>query len=155
MSMIMLDKKALEGLPLKLLITVMIIALSVQPLFGSLSYLAYAQNLGGAVEEAEAVKRAALSAFIGGPGNVRKVTLHLGEGSASFSIRLGGDEGEGRSRTIDVLWHGNVAASVALEGQGLSIISLEGKDIIIDGNQDLRLSCWERASGDVVIAEVL
>jgi len=149
------DARALEGLPLKLLISVMIIAMSAQPLYGSLSYLNYSSNLGAAVQGAEAIKKGALSAFVGGPGNVRKVAIHLDGGSNSFSIRLGGGEDESRSRTIDVLWHGSIAATVSLEGRGLSIVCLDGKDIIIEGSQELLLTCIVGRCGDVVIAEAI
>ena len=45
MHMVLGDKRALEGLPLKILISVLVIALSAQPLYGSLSYLSYTQGL--------------------------------------------------------------------------------------------------------------
>jgi hypothetical protein len=148
------DIRGLEGLPLKLLISVTIITLSIQPLYGAISYLGYSQNLGYALHEAEAIKRAALSAFVGGPGNVRKVAVSLSHGSVSFSIRLGGCEGEGRTRTIDVLWNGAVAATITLEGLGLSIICREGSEIVIEGSQELLLSCSAGQDRDVVIAEI-
>lgn len=153
--MIARDSRGLVGLPLKLLISVMIIALSAQPLYGAISYLGYSQSLGVAVQEAEDIKKAALSAFAGGPGNVRKVDVHLSQGSLAFSIRLGGAEGEGRTRTIDVLWNGAIAATITLDGNGFSIVSKEGNEVLIEGNQELRLSCSASESGDVVIAETV
>ncbi|MDD1756122.1 MAG: hypothetical protein LUQ39_04730 [Methanomassiliicoccales archaeon] len=147
------DKRGLEGLPLKLLITVMILALSIQPLYASLSYLGYGQELGRAVQEAEAIKEAAVSAYLGGPGNIRKVSISMNDGPGSFSIRLGGAEGEGTSKTIDILYYGNLAATVTLEGQSLSIISMEGQSLIVEGKQELRLTCCQRAMGDIVLVE--
>jgi len=129
--------------------------LSALPLYDSLNYLGYSQSLGRAVQEAEAIKESALSAFIGGPGNIRKVSVQLSEAPGSFSLTLGGSDGEGRSRTIDVLYHGDLAATVVFEDQGLSIIGPEGKSMIIEGKQEVRLTCCEGVNGDVVLAEII
>jgi hypothetical protein len=94
-----------------------------------------------------------MSAYLGGPGNIRKVSISINDGPGSFSIRLGGSEGEGSSKTIDILYHGNLAATVAMEGQGLSIVGMEGQSLIIEGKQELRLTCCQRAMGDTVLVE--
>jgi hypothetical protein len=134
---------------------VMVVALSAQPLYGSISYLNYSSNLGVAVREAEAIKKAALSAFMGGPGNVRKVAVRLSDGPDSFSIRLGGSEGQSGCHTIDLLWHGQTAANLLLDGLGLSIVTPDKEGIVIVGSQELLLTCIAGNQGDVIIAEVI
>lgn len=153
--MVLGDKRALEGLPLKILISVMVMALSAQPLYGSLSYLGYTQGLSQAMDEAQEIRGAALSAFIAGPGNVRIVSVELGDGTSSFSIRLGGGEGDGTTRKIDVLYEGGIAATLTFEGEGLSMVGIAGKVFIIGHDQELRLSCLSSLTGSVVLVEAL
>jgi hypothetical protein len=155
MYMALRDKRALEGLPLKILISVMVIALSAQPLYGSLSYLGYTQGLSQAMDEAQEIRRAALSAFIAGPGNVRLVSIDLGDGASSFSIRLGGEDGDGTTKKIDVLYEGGTAATLTFEGEGLCMIGSAGMVFVIDHDQDLRLSCVSSRAGSVVLVEAL
>ncbi len=150
-----LDDRGLEGLPLKLLISVMIVSLSAQPLYGAIAYLDYSQDLGLAVQQAESIRKAAVSAFIGGPGNIRKVSIHLGDQPSTFSIRLGGAEDESRTGSIDVLKDGGTAASITLGGQGIRIVGKEGNEIIIKGDQTLQLTCMAMRSGDLIIAETI
>ena len=153
--MLLGDKRALEGLPLKILISVMVIALSAQPLYASVSYLGYTQGLSRAMDEAQEIRRAALSAFIAGPGNIRTVSVDLGEGTSSFSIRLGGGDGDGSTRKIDVLYGGGAAATLTFEGEGLSIVGSAGKILVLDHDLELRLSCVLGQIEDVVLVEVL
>jgi hypothetical protein len=155
MCMALGDKRALEGLPLKILISVMVIALSAQPLYGSLSYLGYTQGLSQAMDEAQEIRRAALSAFIAGPGNVRIVSIDLEDGASSFSIRLGGGDGDGTTRKIDILYEGGTAATLTFEGEGLCMIGSAGKVFVIDHDQDLRLSCVSNQAGSAVLVEAL
>jgi len=155
MHMVLGDKRALEGLPLKILISVLVIALSAQPLYDSLSYLGYTQDLSRAMDEAQEIRRAALSAFIAGPGNIRTVSVDLGEGTSSFSIRLGGGDGDGSTRKIDVLYQGGAAATLTFEGEGLCMLGSAGKVFVIEHDQELRLSCLSSRTGDVVLVEVL
>jgi hypothetical protein len=155
MDMVLGDKRALEGLPFKILISVLVIALSAQPLYGSLSYLGYAQGLSLAMDEAQEIRKAALSAFIAGPGNVRIVSVDLGEGTPPFSIRLGGGVGDGSTRKIDVLYEGGAAATLTFEGEGLCLVGSAGKVFVVEHDQELRLSCISSRTGDVVMVEAL
>lgn len=149
------DRRALEGLPFRLLITSLIIALSAPALYGSLSYLQFTAGFHAALEEAKEVKDAALSTFVGGPGNVRNVDIALAASKGAAQIRLAGEEGGASSYLIEVLWKGGTTATVRLEEPMVSIVSKDGTPIMLDGNMTLRLECIEGGNGPVILAEVV
>lgn len=149
------DRRGLEGLPLKLLITSLVISLSAPALYSSVAYLDFASRLDRAMDVASEIKRAAVSAYVGGPGNVRIVSLKLdpiAEGSAA--IRLGGEENEAQARVIEVLWEGELAATLTLEEPSFSIVTGQGSALLLEGLEDIRLSCEEGTEGPVVLVEV-
>jgi len=154
MRMLCRDRNALEGLPLKLLITSLVISLCAPALNGALSYLEYSTDVAWGTEQAEKVRASALSAFVGGSGNVRTIVLELGSGDMDPTLRLGGGEDDPGSSLIEVLWRGRVAATVALESPAFRILTSDGMPVLIEGHVSVRLLCVETGRGLAVLAEV-
>ena len=152
----MMDKRGIEGLPLRLLVSSLVMALSAPALLGSLAYLDSMTAVDLAEREAEELRASAISAFVGGPGNVRRVHVELRSGlSGAPCLRLGGGEGDPRSHQIDVLWSGEMVGSVPLAEPGFAICTPQGLPLMIEGSGWVELSCLQGGEGPLVMAEMI
>ncbi|MCU0860914.1 MAG: hypothetical protein MUE65_01180 [Methanomassiliicoccales archaeon] len=149
-----LDNQGLEGLPLKLLITSLVIALSIPAMNGAVCYLSYSKDLSIALGIAEDIRGAATSAFIGGPGNVRNVEIDLPAGCPA-SIMVGAAPEDPFGQLIEVMWKGEVAATVELCDPCFRIVTSQGVRLEIGGSTALRLACLDLGDELVVGLEVI
>ena len=139
-----LDRRGIEGMPLKLLLTSLLISLTLPTVLGALQD--YDRTL--KVEElkvaVQKIRSAALSAYLAGPGNVRTVPIDLDIGGkvGQASITLGGRPGTSDSTVIRYFLQGSEMGSVFLLEPKVSIVPVGGELLKIDGSiTSLRLEC--------------
>lgn len=121
---------------------------------GAVGYLSYSRDVSIAIEGAEDIKAAATSAFIGGPGNVRRVEIDLPAGCRA-SIMVGAAPEGPAGRLIEVMWKGNVAATVELDGPCFRILTGQGVRLELDRWTALRLTCLDFGDELVIGLEVI
>ncbi|MBI0584677.1 MAG: hypothetical protein ISF22_10695 [Methanomassiliicoccus sp.] len=138
------DRRALEGLPLRLLIMALLVSLTLPVVLGSMeSYerttartrlAAEAERVGGVIEEV-------MSA---GEGNRRIVTVELPESLAKFSMRLevGGAIGSAESLTVRCLEGGAVFRNIVLEDPPARTTTADGRGMVLEaGMYRLAVEC--------------
>jgi hypothetical protein len=131
-------------MPLKLLLTSLLISLTLPTVLGTLQGYDRAmkvEELKGAVQK---IRSAALSAYLAGPGNVRTVLIDFdsaGRGEQA-SITLGGRPGTTNSTVIRYFIQGSEMGSVFMLEPKVSIVPEDGDQLRIKGSHiDLRLEC--------------
>ncbi|MEM0449434.1 MAG: hypothetical protein QW520_06400 [Methanomassiliicoccales archaeon] len=147
------NKKGVDGLPFKLLITLLVVTLSFPAMTSALEYFSYTSNLSLALKSANSIWEAGASAYIGGKGNIRTVHLHLP--SSLLAIKLGGGVNDAEAYIIEVLWKGEVAATVVFERPSFKLITEIGNRIELQGEATLRLTCVEITDKSAVLLEVI
>jgi len=94
------DLRGLEGLPLKLLMVVLLASLSMPLFMGTLDSYMEELSIRGIEAEIDKVEETALSAFLGGPGSVRIVTVALSDRTGENVIVIGGPRGSPESHAV-------------------------------------------------------
>ncbi len=148
------DRRAIEGMPLKLLLTSLLISLTLPTVLGALQGYERAMKIEELKGEVQKIRSAALSAYLAGPGNVRTVPIDLdGIGKGQGSIRLGGRPGTSDSTSIRYFLEGSEMGSVFMLEPAVSIVPIEGDSLRIDcSSGDLRLECISEGSITYVTA---
>jgi len=150
------DGRALEGLPLKLMIVLLLVSISF-PIFIN-SYHQYTCVLSSEVIELEIerLESAAISAFLGGPGSKRTVDLNLPRGSEGqiIAIEIGGKCGTAQARCLR--YHvGEISGTKFIEGLPIDITSSNGDPILVSSpGAKLTFECLQDATGSWIEARV-
>ncbi len=133
------DCRALESLPLKLIIVAIIAALSVVPAADALESLRNRGLFQRAESQMDRIATAAESMAIAGPGNVRTLGIDLtSDGSLRFSSMAIGDRLNGSNASAIVLVLSNGARLVrTLTSPPVAMSSLEG------GMLEIRVPCFQ------------
>jgi len=150
------DRRALEGLPLKLMIVALILSLSF-PLFMSMLE-DFDENL---IEqkvktEVERLHSAALSCYFSGPGNVRIMeagSLSLHE---SFFMEIGGDLNSTHSRSIRYLAGDGATITSYLDEVPVRLSTQDSDSLRIQGwPYTIRMECVSDSNGIWVMVSLL
>lgn len=150
------DIRALEGLPLKLMIVLLLVSISF-PIFIN-TYQHYTCALSSEVIEAEMerLESAAISVFLGGPGSKRTVDLHLPTGleTQPVSIEIGGKCGTAQARCLRYhIW--DISGTKFIEDLPIDITSPEDDAIIITApGAKLTLECVQDEMGSWIEARL-
>ncbi|MDD1769502.1 MAG: hypothetical protein LUO79_00280 [Methanomassiliicoccales archaeon] len=152
-----LDRRGIEGMPLKLLLTSLLISLTLPTVLGSLQGYDRATKVEELKVAVQKIRSAALSAYLAGPGNVRTVPIDLDLGGKSqASITLGGRPGTSNSTVIRYFLQGSEMGSVFLLEPKVSIVPEDGESLKIDGSiTNLRLECVYNGGATYVSAGVV
>ena len=99
------DIRALEGLPLKLMIVALLVSMTFPFFLGCYNHYAEVLTCEGLESELEEIESAVYSTFIGGPGSVRtvEVTISLTAGQSSGKVEIGGSLGSHDARSLRYL----------------------------------------------------
>lgn len=136
------DTRGLEGLPLKLLVTALIVAIALPVIFQSLGRYENDLSLSEIRKVAERAKNVALAAFLAGPGNTRILTIPDANWRTKGPLLgLGGSLDDPESLWIDCLMEGNRTDRVFLDGPHFHIITGDGRRCQVGAGDELRFSC--------------
>jgi hypothetical protein len=150
------DRRALEGLPLKLMIISLLLSIAFPLVLGSLAQ--YESTVAGAEvrSQAERIKAAASSAYISGPGNVRTVRVELPQSDVAgrACLELGGAYNDPGSMRITCVVDG-IVNEVLLDEPSFRIVTPNGSRITVGPPVvTVVLECAEIGGRIVVVAEV-
>jgi hypothetical protein len=140
--MLLTDRKAVEGMPLKLLIVALLISISFPYVWQALTYYDTTVMVEEAAVEANQIKAAATSAYLGGEGNVRNIHVRLRPSMTGLSpaIEIGGPPGSSLSRTIRVLTDHGPVCTVPLDDPAIEIRTLTEDQVRLEkGDTELVL----------------
>ncbi|MFP4170825.1 MAG: hypothetical protein ACLFUV_07380 [Methanomassiliicoccales archaeon] len=140
-----MDKLGIEGLPLRLLISLLLISLSLPVVMDQIDRQEGEMAELAVREKAEKVKKVAVSVYMAGPGNVRTVEVDLSPGS---SMIIGGSISDPDSRSIRFLLDGESAGVEYLDTVPVRI-SNDGESPLSLGSPggQLVISCVTDESG--------
>jgi hypothetical protein len=151
------DSRALEGLPLRLMIVLLLISISLPIFINTYHHYTCALSSEAIEAEMERLESAAISVFLGGPGSKRTVDLHLPTGSEAqtIMIEIGGKCGSAQARSLR--YHvGDVSGTKFIEDLPIDITSAEGDSIIITApGAKLILECLQDETGSWIEARPL
>ncbi len=145
----MLDRKGLEGLPLKLLIVSLLMSISVPVVLENLAEYGRKVDLAALKSEASEIKRVAQTVFEAGPGNSRILSIDL---PTSSSISLGGVDGSD-SFSIGCFYHKEKVATEWLDS-AFHLVCRDGT-LRVSGHCRLILSSIQTNEGVEVRVEVI
>jgi len=149
------DLRGLEGLPLKLLIVVLLASLSMPLFIGTLDNYMEELSIRGIEAEIDKVEETALSAFLGGPGSVRIVTVTLSDRTGENVIVIGGPRGSPESHAVRIHTVG------VLKWRYLDTVPIEistkdnGSISLTSPGASLRLECVSHGDEMWLTAEVI
>jgi hypothetical protein len=149
-----LDQRGIEGMPLKLLLTSLLISLTLPCVLGALQGYERSTLVVELKLVVQKIRSAAISAYLAGPGNVRTVSIDLdGVGSC---ITLGGRPGSDNSTVIRYYLQGSEMGSAFLLEPEVSIVSERGDQLRIEGPRaELRLECVAEGEATYVAARLI
>ena len=125
-------RDALEGLPLKLTIVLLLISLSFPIFVNSLQQYERTLTSEAIGAEMERLESIVISTLLGGPGSMRSIDLHLPDGcdAQQILIEIGGKSGTAEARSLR--YHvGDVSGKRIIEDLPLDISSPDGGPTII------------------------
>ena len=152
------DKRAVEALPLRIVIIAIIAAVSIVPAADALESLRQSEFLKRAEHQLDVITSTAETLVMEGPGSARTLALDFGSyGRARFSLLILGDAlGEpGMARVMLVLSTGSKMLSIAddppawIRGEGGSRLIIQTPVF------DLRLECTLDGGMDYVLVQVV
>jgi len=135
------DQRALEGLPLKLLIVLLMISLSLPLFLSTFDAFEKSTSIEKAKGEAERILFAATLAFMDGPGSSRAVSVEVPHGS--IIIAVGGSLEELDSRSVRLMIGGEVIYRCYPEINALRVSTAIGSPLVIESSCRLLLQCVE------------
>jgi hypothetical protein len=151
------DSRALEGFPLKLMIVLLLVSISFPVFINTYHHFTYALSTEAIEAEMERVESAAISVFLGGPGSIRTVELHLAKGSEAqtATIEIGGKCGTAQARCLRYQV-GEISGTKFIQDLPIDITSPDGDPIIIAApGAKLVLECLHNETGSWIEARFL
>ncbi len=151
------DRRALEGLPLKLLIMSLLISITAPAVLGSME--GYDRSVARSEVASQAARLAQLIEEVrsDGEGNRREITVTLPEAASKhdLSVELGGNEGNASALTVRCLENGNVFSSIVLDDPPARTVTLSGSPLRLEaGETTLMLECVRNDGRIIVLVEV-
>ena len=140
------DRRALEGMPMKLLITSVLISITLPSVLGALQGYEREARIEELKAQVQRIRSAALSAFLGGPGNIRTVPVDLAVESSGggAAIELGGSPDSVESTAIRYYWYGTQLGSIFLLDPRVPIVPWTGGNVRIDAaHSQITLECMQ------------
>jgi len=156
-QMLRIDRRGVEGMPLKLLIVALLVSLSFPCVWQALTYYDATVTVEEATRQASEIKAMAASAYLGGEGNIRTVHVHLRPSitGASPIIEVGGAPGSATCRTIRIISDHGVACTIPLDDPYLEIFTDTGEQVRLEqGETELVLRATRTADSLAIYAEV-
>jgi hypothetical protein len=152
------DQRAVEALPLRILIIAIIAAVSIVPAADALESLRQSEFLKRAEHQLDVIISTAETLVMEGPGSARTLALDFSSyGRARFSLLVLGDAlgGPGMARVMLTLSTGSKMLSIA-DNPPVWIRGVGGSGLIIQTPVfDLRLECTLDGGMDYVLAQVV
>jgi hypothetical protein len=145
----------LEGLPLKIAIVAVVMAISSPIIYGSLRAYESAKLEGQMGAEASAIAELAKLLFIGGAGNAQQLTVKLRGGATSnVDYMLVGDTTNGTYEScIRYRVKGMAEKTLLVSSPNVPLRGADGAPLkILEGKHSLMLECKDGASGQYVEA---
>ena len=150
-----LDKRGLEGMPLKLLVGFLLIALMMPAVADSLSAYQRGMAIGELGRAVRQVKSAAQSCFLSGPGNVRTIDINADQRGNAI-IQLGGARGSLEPPDITASLDGSTVVREHMLDPRITIVVDGGKPIALHfAHERLLLECVVDGSDVFVRARVM
>jgi hypothetical protein len=151
------DRAGIEGLPLRLMVVALLIALTLPIALGTLLNFQEQAQVRAGMNMAEEIGSAASSIYVSGEGNVRLVELNWPEGQqgSSLKLRLAGPVGSAISSRLDVMVNGLVSGQVYLTDPLVQLVCIGSERLEIGPDcESLRLSLAIEADKAWVHVEV-
>lgn len=144
-----------EGLPLKLLIISLMVSFILPIFFSSYEQYDRKMTIERVEQIMEEIKSGAISTFLDGPGSARKIDLDMGfMDNHRSSLVIGGDLNDTGSRSMRLLWEGNLTAQLYIEELPIRMASPDGGGLTIyPEDRGVLLSCLQDENGTWVCVE--
>lgn len=143
-TMAVFDKRAVEGMPLKLAFVTILLSLAVPTVLASLSSFQQQSASLRYQDEAARVKRLAEQVYMAGPGNARTIQLHLPAGNGMMV--LGGNTSWKQSR-ISYMAPGAIPTDIYLGDPLVRFKTANSEGQVLSGDCQLTLRCVALTEG--------
>lgn len=137
------DRRGLEGLPLKLMIVALLIALSAPAVLGSVEGFERSATRAALQAEASSLVAIAQEAFQAGEGNRRTATIEVpGNGNDRLALAIGGDGEKTESLSVRCLQEDQIVSTIMLDHPMVRLHAPGDVPLVLGpGKHDLLLSC--------------
>ena len=127
-----MDCKGVMGLPMRIVLAFLIIALCIPTLVSAASDFSQQADINGMDDDLDRISEAATKAYLGGSGTVIKTYVELTPG---YEIVLGGDEAD--RYTVKLMHSGEVVEKRYLAHPTVPVL----EKMTIDGSGDILIEC--------------
>lgn len=138
------DRRALEGLPLKLLIMSLLISLTAPAIMGSLEGYERSIARSEIVSEANRLARMSEEVLSAGEGNRRSITLELPQASSRYglAVEVGGGIDDTSAYSIRCLEEDMVFNAIVSDDPPVRTVTMSGSPLLLEaGTLSLMLEC--------------
>jgi hypothetical protein len=149
-----MDQRGIEGLPLKLLIVALLLSISFPSVWQTLIYYDSTVIIEEATSNALEIKGCAVSAFIGGEGNIRTLHVRMRPSMASGepAIEIGGSPNSASARVISIVSGIGPICTIPLDDPAIEMCTWDGKTIRLEaGESDLVFKAVQSAGSLLIM----